>query len=144
MTEIRQIIRGEEYPYEPLELEQRNMSKNMRGYYRFLQATGCFCHQRGNMVGAKDWGGVNELSYADSSVNKNANCTLFVFDNVVNGCIDSPRLNPRLAGDLRVILEFGGDAKPNFTVILFGEFENLMEIDNNKSVVYNVYQTIKT
>ena len=144
LTEIRQIIRGEEYPYEPLELEQANMSKNMRGYYRFLQATGCFCHQRGNMVRAKDWGGVNELSYAAAQVNKDANCTLFVFDNVANGCIDSPRMNPRLAGDLRVILEFGSDSKPNLTVILFGEFENLMEIDNNKSVVYKVYQTIKT
>ena len=96
------------------------------------------------MVRAKDWGGVNELSYADAQVNKDANCTLFVFDNVANGCIDSPRMNPRLAGDLRVILEFGSDSKPNLTVILFGEFENLMEIDNNKSVVYNVYQTIKT
>ena len=68
------------------------------------------------------------------------NCILFMFDNVANGCADSQRLNPKQTGDLQLSLEFGVAPNTNITVLVYGEFENLMEIDSNGAVLYDIYQ----
>ena len=39
---IKQIVNGEEYPYETLELNTANGQKDLVGYHRFLDATGLF------------------------------------------------------------------------------------------------------
>ena len=80
------------------------------------------------MVQADDWG-------------HSKHCTLFAYENAANGCLNSPVLNPKLAGEVRLVLDFGGDQGANITVIVYAEFENLMEIDSNKTVQYNIYQT---
>ena len=49
-SSIKQLITGEEYPYETLELQHDGTSKDQRGCYRFLQATGCLCRRKGRMV----------------------------------------------------------------------------------------------
>lgn len=127
VSNIRQLVRGEEYPYETLELVHNNGTQDLRGYYRFLQATGCLCKHQGNMVRSEDWG-------------HGKNCTLFVFDNAANGCLDSPVLNPKQSGELQIVLNFGVAPGDNITIILYGEFENLLEIDKNKAVLYDIYQ----
>ncbi|KAL9982831.1 hypothetical protein ACROYT_G004940 [Oculina patagonica] len=127
MSSIKQLVGGEEYPYETLELVHNDATKDLRGYHRFLQATGCLCKQQGNMVRGDDWG-------------QGKNCTLFVFDNVANGCVDSYRMNPKQAGNLLIELNFGANPAVNLTIIVYGEFENLLEIDKNKAVLYDVYQ----
>ena len=57
---------------------------------------------------------------------------LFVFDNTANGCLDSPVLNPKQSGELRVMIDFGANPGENLTVLLYAEFENLLEV-NEKS-----------
>lgn len=127
LSSIRQLVRGEEYPYETLELVHDNSTKDLRGYFRYLQATGCFCRQKGNMVRSDEWG-------------QGKNCTLFVFDNAANGCLDSPVLNPKQSGEVQLILNFGAAPGTNLTIVVYGEFENLLEVDANKAVIYNVYE----
>ena len=83
LTSIKQMMSGETYLYEPLELIHTDDSKDMRGYRQFLQATGSLCKSRGNMVRAQDWG-------------HSHHCSLFVFENAANGCLNSPVLNPKL------------------------------------------------
>jgi len=63
-----------------------------------------------------------------------------MFDNVASGCADSANLNPKQTGDLQLKLEFRAAPTNNITVIVYGEFENLLEIDKNGAVVYDVYQ----
>ena len=63
-------------------------------------------------------------------------CTLFVFDNTANGCLDSPELNPKQSGELRRVIDFGANPGQNLTVLLYGEFENLLEINGNRIVMY--------
>ena len=128
LVSVKQVVRGETYPYEPLVMMRNNGSKDMRGYRQFLQATGSLCKSRGNVVQADDWG-------------HDKNCTLFVFENAANGCLNSPVLNPKLSGELRLVLAFGGDQGANVTAIVYGEFENLLEINPVKAVQYDVYQT---
>ena len=59
---------------------------------------------------------------------------------VANGCADSQRLNHKQTGDLQLSLEFGVAPVTNITVLVYGEFENLLEIDSNGAVLYDIYQ----
>ena len=54
LSSIKQLVRGKEYPYTTLELENNNKNKDLRGYHRFLQATECLRRRKGNMVTAED------------------------------------------------------------------------------------------
>ena len=56
LTSIKQIVKGEEYPYETLELVGNDSTKDLLGYFRFLQASGAWCKLNGNMVRKDDWG----------------------------------------------------------------------------------------
>ena len=127
LKSISQMVRGEIYPFVMLELTHDNDSKDMRGYRQFLQATGSLCKSRGNMVRAQDWG-------------HGQHCTLFVYENAANGCLNSPILNPQLSGEIRLNLQFGADQGANLTALVYAEFENKLEIDSNKSVLYDVYK----
>ena len=40
-------------------------------------------------------------------------CTLFVLDDTVNGCLDSPVLNPKQNGELRLVIDFGANPGEN-------------------------------
>ena len=117
VSTIKQLVNGEEYPFETLELQHNDDSKDLRGYYRFLRASGALCRRRGNMVLKENWG-------------QGKRCTLFVFDNIANGCLDSPVLNPRQTGEVRLIIDFGANPGVNLTVLVYGECENLLEICN--------------
>ena len=114
LTSIKQVVRGETYPYEALELDHNHESKDLRGYRQFLQATGSLCKSRGNMVLGDDRG-------------HTPHCTLFANENAANGCLNSPVLNPKLAGEVRLVLNFGANQGDNITAIAYGKFENLME-----------------
>jgi len=127
LTSIKQIVKGQEYPHETLHLVRNNGTRDNLGYFCFLQASGAWCKKKGNMVDLLDWGQAK-------------NCTLFMFDNVANGCADSQTLNPKQTGDLQLVLEFGAAPATNITVLVYGEFENLLEIDRNGAVLYNIYQ----
>ena len=127
LSSIKQTINGEEYPYERLELKHDGNDQDWRGYQRFLRATGCLCRGKGNMVREQDWGHDKHFS-------------IFVFDNTANGCPDSPVLNPKKTGEVRVVIEFGANPGSNLTVLLYGEFENLMEINGAGVVTYDVYR----
>ena len=127
LTSIKQIVRGEEYPYEMLELVGNDSSRDLLGYFRYLLASGAWCHLTGNMLEEKDWG-------------QGKGCTLFMIDNVANGCADSRNLNPKQSGDLRIKLEFRTTPASNITILVYGEFENLLEIDPNGNVLYDIYQ----
>jgi len=127
LASIKQLFRGEEYPDETLEIKHDGDDLDNQGYFRFLQATECLKKDRGNMLTEKDWG-------------TNSNCTLFCFNNAANGDLFSSVLNPKQLGEIRYILNFGGNPPANFTVILFAKFENLLEIAKNKAVTYDVYQ----
>ena len=127
LTSIKQIVRGEEYSYETLQLVHNSGAKDRLGYFRFLQASGAWCKKKGNMVEMEDWGHLK-------------NCTLFVYDNVASGCADSNTLNHKQTGDVQLVLEFGAVPANNITVLVYGEFKNLLEIDSNGAVLYDIYQ----
>ena len=79
------------------------------------------------MVRASDWG-------------QGKKCTLFVFDNTANGCLNSSVLNPEQNGELRIVITFGADLGANLIILVYREFQNLVEADRNKTITYDVCQ----
>lgn len=78
------------------------------------------------------------LRYTDWEQGKN--CTLFMLDNVASGDADSKNLNPKQSGDLQVKLKFSAPPSEVISVMIYGEFENLLEIDRFGAVMYNIYE----
>ena len=119
-------INGEEYPYTTLELNHDNGNKDVRGYHRFLQATGCLTSGRGNLIKKKDWG------YGKKAC-------LLAFDLTANKAVDTPVLNPEQTGDVVLKIHFGNDAPYDLTVLVYGEFENVIEINSIGAVTYDIH-----
>ena len=115
MEYIKQIVNGEEYPYETLELNIANGQKDLVGYHRFLDATGCLYRNAGNVVRFKDWG-------------HGKNCTMFAFSNVANERHDDPVLLPKNESFINIHIKCAGQASQK-TVIVYAEYESIMEID---------------
>ena len=59
-----------------------NGSKDLRGYFQFLQAQNVLGRHKGNMVRRTHWG-------------HRKDCTLLVFHNAANRCFNSLVLNPK-------------------------------------------------
>ena len=86
---MKQIVRGEEYPYETLELNGTNSARDPLGFFRYVLASGARKKSVPTMLKYLDWG-------------QNKNCTIFMFDNVASGDADSRDLNPRQSVDLQL------------------------------------------
>lgn len=126
MSSIILTINGEEYPYRTLELTHDSAVKDLRGYHRFLEATGCLQRGKGNLIKRKDWG-------------HGKRACLLAFDLTANNAVDSPVLNPEQAGDVLLKINFGANPPFNLTVMVYGEFENLIEINNIGNVSYDIH-----
>ena len=79
------------------------------------------------MVRRADWG-------------HGSKCTLFVFDNTANGCLNTSVWNPKQSGELRLVIQFRANPDANLVILVYGEFENMMEIDRRRTETYDVYQ----
>ena len=121
-------IKERKYPYRILELDHTDSSNDLRGYHQFLQATKCLTKRKGNMVRAEDWG-------------QNKGCTLFVFNNAPSESLSSSVLNPPQTGEVKIVIRFGANPGVKLTVLVYGEFENLLEIDGNCTVLYDYHRT---
>ena len=59
----------------------------------------------------------------------NKNCTLYLFNNVAGGGdADSPLRNPQQQGDVTLEINFGANPGQNLTVVVWREFESVMDI----------------
>lgn len=80
--------------------------------------------QRGNVIRFQDWG------YAK-------NCTLFAIANVPSGCVDCPAMDPRQSCELQIEV-FSAPQAHNMVVLVYAEFENLLEIDFNRAMLDDI------
>ena len=129
---IKQISRGEEYPYETLEIEDPPTGGDRLGYFRFLQASGAWSKHQACMVRPDEWG-------MPENTNEEGTCTLFMWDNVANGKADSATLHPKQAGDLQLHIKFNANLPKAITALVYGEFEDILNINPDGSVIYNIY-----
>ena len=79
VTQVRQSLNGEEYPYRTLQLTGDQAYEDMLGYDRFPQAMGACNENKIPTLLPSDWG-------------QRKNCTLFLFNNVPSGKADDPSI----------------------------------------------------
>ncbi|CAH3033711.1 unnamed protein product, partial [Pocillopora meandrina] len=122
VSSIKQIVEGEEYPYQPLQLIAANGQLDMSGYHRLISANRS-AYRGKCIIKPEHWGDDHHT-------------TLYMWDNVASGCADSVQLNPKQEG--RVKIAFTKTAVNSLiTVIIYGEFENMMQIKPTGSTQYN-------
>lgn len=119
LTYCKQFIKGEEYPYSTLQLKNDDETDEV-GYHCFLEATGCLRKNKANMVLPEEWG-------------HGKGCSLLAFDNTANGELHSSVLNPRLSGSHRFEFLFSAAQGHNINILIYGEFENVLDVDGNKA-----------
>ena len=124
---IKQLINGEEYRYKTtFTLNAGNGNKDLVGYFRFLQATSAWKDNKPNLVKPEEWG-------------YNKNCTLYMFDNVASGNADDPLMNMHQEGGVRLQFRLNAALAHVVTLVILGEFENVMEINKEGGVLYNAF-----
>ena len=116
---IKQLIKGEEYPYRTLELDHDSNEKDMGGYFRLLEVGGFFARVGASMITPGMWG-------------DGRNCTLFVFDNTASGNSDGPFMNLKQRGEVRLIFQLGAN-------VTYAQFEAMLATDPNGAVLYDIY-----
>ena len=129
VTSVRQTVNGEEYPYKTLELSNESGNKDSTdylGYERFLQASGVYREKKIPMVQPGDWG-------------EGKTTTLFMFNNVPSGYADDPaHRNPQQSGNVRYKINFASATSNNITVLVWSEYETLLEINHEGALRYNI------
>ena len=73
----------------------------------------------------------------DAVVNASGNVTLFAFNFTPDGRPEAPTLHPPQSGNVRLQFKLNALAGHAITVLIYAEFENVMEFDNNNGVLYN-------
>ena len=126
---VRQTVNGEEYPYKTLELSNESSNKDSTdylGYERFLQASGAYRERKIPMVQPGDWG-------------EGKTTTLFLFNNVPSWYADDPsHRNPQQSGNVRYKINFASATSNNITVLVWSEYETLLEVNYEGAIRYNV------
>ena len=126
VTQVRQSLNGEEYPYRTLQLTGTEAYEDMLGYDRLVQAMGAYNENKIPMLLPSDWG-------------QGKNCTLFLFNNVPSGKADDPQYrNPRQSGNVRLVIDFAAAVNHNITVLVCSEYENVYEINHLGGIKYNI------
>ena len=90
------------------------------------------------MILPEMWGQTVRLDDdADAVVNAPGNVTLFAFNFTPDGRPTAPTFHPPQSGNVRLQFKLNASAGHAITVLIYAEFENVMEIDNNNGVLYN-------
>ena len=116
VTQVRQTLNGEEYPYRTLELTGDEAYEDLLWYDRFLMPI---------------------LLHGDRR--QGNNCTLFLFNNVPSGkADDSQYRKPRQSGNVQLVIDFRAAVNHNITVLVWSEYENVYEINHLVGIKYNI------
>ena len=139
LTLIRMTINGEEYPYKnALELVHNDGSKDNFGYRRLLETMASYQTGEAPIVLPEMWGQSSILDHDGTDVvQTTGNVTLFAFNFTPDGRPDAPTFHPPQSGNVRLQFKLNASAGHAITVLIYAEFENVMEIDNNNGVLYN-------
>ena len=126
VTQVRQSLNGEEYPYSTLELTGDQAYEDLLRYDWFLQAMGAYNEDKIPMMLPSDWSQGN-------------NYTLFMFNNVPSGKADDPQYrNPRQSANVRLVIDFRAAINHNITLLVLSEYENVYEINHLEGIKYNI------
>lgn len=119
---MKQMIGNEERPYSTLEVNVTDEAKDYAGYHCMLITLAKTIKGGSTMIKPSDRG-------------QGRYCTLYFRNNVPSGDDGSSLRNLPLTGDVRIEIEFAAAVNQKLTVIVFGEFKQVIEVDHRGGVI---------
>jgi len=121
VTEISLYLDGQQQEgIKPMELNYPD-SQYIRAYNTLFSGTGKICRDEGTAIDRND--------YANGY-------TLYAFD-LTADLGDEESFNLMCQGSVRLVLKFSEAAAVTITVVVYAEFENVIEIDRNRNIIYD-------
>ena len=112
-------VDGQQVPTKPLQLRFRE-GQFVRSYCNLFAGTSKMFQDEGNDVTREDY---------------NRGYCLFAFD-LTPDARDGADFNLVQKGNLRMEMHFGQPLQQTINVVMYGEFETVLEIDRSRNVVY--------
>ncbi len=114
-------VNGQQVPATPLQPNFTN-KKYARCYASLFTATGMHGDDAGNRIHYEDYG---------------KGFTLYAFDLTPDHNCDGGHTSPIKMGDVDVELHFTTTLANTINVVVYGEFDNVLEIDRNRSILFD-------
>ena len=121
MNFLALYVDGQQVPAKPLQ-PRFDDGRYVRSYVNLFAGTGKMFQDEGNDLTRKDFGN---------------GYTLFSFDLTPDACDDESHFNLVQKGNLRVEIHFDQPLGQTVNVIVYGEFESVLEIDRNRNIIYD-------
>ena len=122
LNAVRLTVNGEEMPYSGIDLIG---GKKIDGYNTLFSGSGDMNCGHGIDIDRKEW----EQGYG-----------LFRLDTTPAGSGHPDHLIPNRSGNVNLYLKFGTETPAVLNLIMYAEFQNQLEIDRNRRVVYDLSQ----
>ncbi len=126
VTSVTLTSNGEELPFKQLNLSYKNNKENFtQAYNTLFSGTGKMNYNTGLDISRED--------YPEGY-------TLYAFDLTPDMCGASPYFNTIQRGSLTVDITFAAGSLPTTAVamVCYGEFENVIQIDSERNVMYDM------
>ena len=126
VTTVTLTSNGEELPFKQLNLSHKNNKENFtQAYNTLFSGTGKMNYNTGLDISRED--------YPEGY-------TLYAFDLTPDMCGASPYFNAIQRGSLTVDITFAAGSLPTTAVamVCYGEFENVIQIDSERNVMYDM------
>lgn len=121
LESVRLTLNGEEYPFPEIELNNNSIN-DIYGYQTLLQATGMAHRGPGLALTPRQW----RLGNA-----------LFAWDLTPGNMASSTASSPNYTGQVALKLRFNTSKDHVIKMIVYGEFQNTLEIDQYGTVTYD-------
>ena len=115
-------VNGEEMPFKPLQISYGANPRYIEAYNTLFSGTGKMNYNRGNDIGREEF----PNGYA-----------VYAFDLTADMCGSSPHFNVVQRGNLSLDIKFSAAPAVAVSLVCYGEFENLIQVDSERNVVYD-------
>ena len=119
MSSVGLTVNGESMPFKPIQLSFGANSRFIEAFSTLFSGTGKMYSNNGNDISR------------DEFANGNA---IFAFDLTADMCGSSSHFNN---GNLAVDIKFSTPPTAAVSLVCYGEFENLIQIDSERNVIYD-------
>jgi len=120
LTQLKVYLDGQQHSVKPLDMNFATR-QYINAYATLFTGTGKLKRDKGNLISREDFAS----SYA-----------LYAFDLTAHQC-EGEHFNLVRQGNVRVDMKFSGALMNTINVIAFAEFENILEIDRSRNVLFD-------
>ena len=122
MSSLTLTVNDEAIPFKPIKLSFGVNKRFVEAFYTEFSGTGKMYYNTGNDISREEF----SKGYA-----------LYAFDLTPDMCGSSPHFNRVQRGNLSLELQFSAPLPVAVSLVCYGEFENLIQIDSSREVIYD-------